>query len=296
MIKEELRNYFSEKLKQGFTVTQLQDEALSKGYSQNDINDTFSEIINSKSSNSNDSSSNLKILVLSILIILVLSAIIIIIVINLDKREPEKIIELNKTEVITEKYFEKINLSTQMFNNSNLYSSDNFSLYLKNHPQEVANSIKLTENLGNCNNTDAQFSGDSSNSHYNGQLYIEEMGDNCLVGYRSNLSMDCNFTKEQIKNIVEGSNKKLQSENMSYLTGPFYYFGCIFEIDFRVLGDTFKEMAKDVNKKIDETLNKSRINYTSKTSYGESLMTDTIIRNFTNNITGEIYPINCTIY
>lgn len=78
MIKKELVQYFSYFVKQGKSIGELQDEALEKGYSVEDINDSFSVIDeqgNVTIKFRKKLSRKMKVLILSLLILIILLSI-----------------------------------------------------------------------------------------------------------------------------------------------------------------------------------------------------------------------------
>ncbi|MCH7724761.1 MAG: hypothetical protein IIC76_15700, partial [Bacteroidetes bacterium] len=76
----------------------------------------------------------------------------------------------------------------------------------------------------------------------NGELHIEDLGDvGCFISYRSDLTMDCNYTKNQIKFLFE----IMEENELGDVAGPFFYFTDYFDLKFRMLGEILKD---EINK------------------------------------------------
>jgi len=149
---------------------------------------------------------------------------------------------------------------------------------LKN-PVEERNSKKLSENFRDCKNTNAGFVGDIP--ELDGYLYIEGFdNETCFISYRSDLTMDCNYPKDQMRVTYEETEKN----NMERATGAFFYYGHYFEIQMRMLGELLKAKANETFGGI------------GNLTLGEDLMTEEIEREFENPVTGKKEIVKCLVY
>jgi len=171
--------------------------------------------------------------ILIILILLVLIAIGTILFINIKKQEKKSITEPEGPVI------EELAISTEIFNHT--FNETSLEIYLSDNPTQRSNNKKLSENLRDCKDTNADFSGGIP--EIDGSLYIEDIGgESCFVSYRSDFIIDCNYTKDELKDY----HNETKVSNMEDISGSMFYLIYYFKIAFAAFSQAFIEGVSEL--------------------------------------------------